>query len=194
MLGVVLCGGQSTRMGSDKGLLKYGSKTWADIALDKLQQLELPVIISINAKQFEGYSKTFSSQLLVEDDESLQLRGPLAALLSIHEKFPTEDLLILACDLVLIEPSLLKRLLSNYEQHTNSDAFIYTNDEEAEPLCGVYKANALNKILQIYQANQLMKHSMKYALEQVNTYTIPLTDGKKKFFKNFNTSEELNSL
>jgi len=194
MLGVVLCGGQSKRMGSDKGLLKYGSKKWAEIAVDKFQQLELPAIISIDFSQFKEYSGIFSSQSLVTDDESLPIKGPLAALLSIHQKFPSEDLAVLACDMLLIEVVLLKELLSHYKQHTNFDAFIYTNDTELEPLCGIYKAHALNKIFQIYQSNQLLKHSMKYALEQVNTYTIPLASDKKKFFKNFNTPGELNSL
>jgi molybdopterin-guanine dinucleotide biosynthesis protein A len=194
MLDVVLCGGQSTRMGSDKGLLKYRSKTWAEVAVDKLQQFELRVIISINSNQFSGYSEIFSPKILVEDDESLYLRGPLAALLTIHKKFPLEDLMVLACDMLLMETTLLKELLSQYKQHTSFDAFIYTNNAEPEPLCGIYKANALNKIFQLYQANQLTKHSMKYALEQINVYTIPLTNDKKKFFKNFNTSEELNSL
>ena len=194
MLGIILCGGQSSRMGSDKGLLKYGLKTWAEIAVDKLQQLELPVIISINPKQLKRYSEIFSPKILDEDDESLQLRGPLAALLSIHQKFPSEDLLVLACDMLQMETSLLKELLSKCSRHPNFDAFVYVNDGEAEPLCGVYKANALYKIFQLYLANQLMKHSMKYALEQINTYTIPLANDKKKYFRNFNTSDELNGL
>ena len=194
MLGVVLCGGQSSRMGSDKGLLKYESKTWAEIAVDKLQQLELPVVISINSHQFKGYSEIFSSPLLIEDDKSLDIQGPLTALLGVHQKFPLEDLMVLACDMLHMEITLLKELLSQYKQHSSFDAFIYTNSEEPEPLCGIYKANALNKIFRLYQANQLTKHSMKYALEQINVYTIPLTIDKKKFFKNFNTSEELKSL
>jgi molybdopterin-guanine dinucleotide biosynthesis protein A len=36
MLGIILCGGQSLRMGRDKGLLKLEAKTWAQTAIDKM--------------------------------------------------------------------------------------------------------------------------------------------------------------
>ena len=48
MLGIVLCGGQSLRMGKDKGLLKLEAKTWAQTAIDKIAVLNFPVKISVN--------------------------------------------------------------------------------------------------------------------------------------------------
>jgi molybdopterin-guanine dinucleotide biosynthesis protein A len=36
MPGVILCGEQSLRMGSGKGLLKLQAKTWAQTAIDKI--------------------------------------------------------------------------------------------------------------------------------------------------------------
>jgi len=194
MLGIVLCGGQSTRMGSDKGLLQYGSKTWAQIAIDKLNGFEFPIVVSIHKDQFNGYSNIFSSQLLIEDDALLKGRGPLIALLSIHLKNPAEDLLIIACDLLLMEAELLKELLEYYNKHKDFDAFVFSNGGEAEPLCGIYKASGLRKILHLYQNGQLLKHSMKYCLEQINTYSIPLSDDKKKCFQNFNSLSDLTDL
>ena len=194
MTGVILCGGESTRMDSDKGLLRYNSNTWAQIAANKIKDLRIPVVISINKKQQEAYSLIFSPKALVVDEDPLQVRGPLYGLLSVHLKYPNEDLLILACDMPLIEADLLKDLLKHYHQQKNFDAFVYKNDEAFEPLCGVYKANGLSKILGFYQTSRLAKHSMKYILEQMNTYAIPLSEGKKHCFRNFNTQEELHGL
>jgi molybdenum cofactor guanylyltransferase len=194
MLGVVLCGGQSTRMGSDKGLLKLHANTWAQTAVDKLSELQLPIIISVNKLQLPDYSAIFSSEQIVTDNDSLQIKGPLCGVLSVHIQYPYEDLEILACDMPLMETELLKELLNLYHQHQGNDAFVFTNDGEPEPLCGIYKASGLAHILQLYQNKQLPKHSMKYMLEHIATSSTLIPDDKKKCFRNFNAHAELNGL
>jgi molybdenum cofactor guanylyltransferase len=194
MLGVILCGGKSSRMGSDKGLLKLEAKTWAQTAFDKLAELNFPIVISVNEKQHNDYAVVFNSSELIIDDPSLSIHGPLSGVLSIHLQHPDEDLLILACDMPLMETLLLKELLTKYQQHSSKDAFVYANDGEPEPLCGIYKATGLAYILSLYQNKQLPKHSMKYMLEHIATHTIPLPDDKKKCFRNFNAHAELNGL
>jgi molybdopterin-guanine dinucleotide biosynthesis protein A len=194
MTGAVLCGGQSTRMGSDKGLLKLHANTWAQTAIDKLNELNLPVVISVNHDQYTGYSTIFPSSQLISDSESLKLKGPLCGSLSVHLQYPKEDILILACDLPLMETALLKELLAQYNQYPSAGAFIYTNDGEPEPLCGIYKADALAGIHRLYTSQQLFRHSMKYMLEHISVHSIPVPDDKKNCFRNFNAHAELNGL
>src|SRR6202012_3284429 len=99
MLGVVLCGGQSSRMGQDKGLIATQTTNWAGLALEKLSSLNIPVVLSVNNRQKTSYQAIFSDKLLIADNPELSLKGPLAGILSIHLQYPTEDLFILACDL-----------------------------------------------------------------------------------------------
>ncbi len=190
---MILCGGQSTRMGSDKGLLKLHANTWAQTSIDKITTLQLPVVLSVNKDQLEGYASIFSPQQLITDNDSLKMKGPLCGLLSVHIQHPQEDLLILACDMPLMETALLKELILRYQQII-ADAYVFTNDGEPEPLCGIYIATGLAHILQLYQSGQLPKHSMKYMLEHITTNTIPIADDKKKCFRNFNAHAELNGL
>jgi len=194
MLGVVLCGGQSTRMGSDKGLLKLHANTWAQTAIDKISSIQLPVVISVNKNQHEAYSLVLPNDMLITDNDSLQIHGPLSGVLSVHLKNPQEDLLILACDMPLMEPDLIKELLDVYKTNILVDAFVYTNDGEPEPLLGIYKAKGLAHIYQLYITNQLSRHSMKYMLEHITPLLIPLPGDKKKSFRNFNAHAELNGL
>jgi len=194
MLGVVLCGGQSSRMGSDKGLLMLSDKTWTQKAIDTLSNFQIPIAISVNKNQYHNYSTIFSIDTLIPDDPSLQLHGPLCGLLSVHLKYPEEDLLILACDMPLIDTELIKQLLSKYSTETADDAFIYTNDAELEPMPGIYKSNGLAYVHQLYSTNQLPRHSMKYMLEHISTYLCHLPLDKKGRFRNFNTHAELNGL
>src|SRR6478736_4937710 len=98
MIGVVLCGGKSSRMGMDKGLLKERDKTWSQIAVEKLSSLPLHSVVSINSSQQGSYSVFFFNDQLIIDKE-LNAKGPLLGLLSVHSQFINEDMLILGCDL-----------------------------------------------------------------------------------------------
>lgn len=195
MLGVILCGGQSSRMGRDKGLLKLEANTWAQTAIDKMSALNIPVKVSVNSKQYPDYAAVFPVTDLILDDASLlPLRGPLLGVLSSHLMFPDEDLFILACDMPLMEPSLLTTLYIRYQQEPFFNAYVFTNEGEPEPLCGIYKAKGLSIILDMLVAGQLIKYSMKFMLDHLNTMRIPATDEQKKFFRNFNAHAELNGL
>lgn len=146
MLGVVLCGGQSTRMGSDKGLLPLEAQTWAQTAVNKFILLQLPVRISVNAAQQAAYAQVFDSTFLVTDNNTIRVKGPLLGLLSVHLQYPDEDLFVLACDMPLMDPSLLKELYQAFSPQ-KADAFVFINAGAPEPLCGIYTAAGLQTIL-----------------------------------------------
>jgi len=192
MQGIILCGGQSLRMGTDKGLLSTEAKTWAQSAYNKITALNIPVKVSVNKQQQAGYSAIFSGNNLVTDDPSLQLKGPLLGVLSSHFQFPSEDLIVLACDMPLMEPSILKELYNNYRQHPSFDAYIYTNDGEPEPLCGIYTSKALSGIVDMLHNGTLVKHSMKFILDHLVVNFTPATDEQKICFRNINAHAELN--
>jgi len=193
MLGVFLCGGQSSRMGSDKGLLMLNDKTWTQKAIDTLSNFQIPIVISVNKNQHQVYSSIFPVDMLIPDDPYLQLHGPLCGLLSVHLKYPEEDLLVFACDMPLIDAELIKQLLTKYNAET-AVAFIFTKDGEPEPMPGIYKSKGLAYVHQQYSNNQLPRYSMKYMLDHISTSTTSLPIDKKDRFRNFNTHAELNGL
>jgi len=194
MLGVILCGGKSTRMGSDKGLLKLHAGTWAQTAVEKLGALEMCVVLSVNCSQYRDYSPIFTIEQLVKDNEELDVHGPLSGVLSVHLKYPQQDLFVLACDMPLMENKILSQLLDAYRNNMTYDAFVFTNEGEPEPLCAIYRANGLAQIVQMLQKGQLTKHSMKFTIEHLDSFSIPLQDEQKRYFRNFNAHAELNGL
>jgi molybdenum cofactor guanylyltransferase len=181
-------------MGTDKGLLKLEAKTWGQTAFDKLAALNIPVKISVNNDQFAAYSEVFSIANLIPDNPSLSLKGPLLGVLSGHLQNPTEDLFILACDMPLMEPILLEDLRSRYRLQQSYDAHIFTNNSEAEPLCGIYTSKGLAVILNMLREGRLTRYSMKFMLDHLNVNLIPVTDEQKRSFRNFNAHAELNGL
>jgi molybdopterin-guanine dinucleotide biosynthesis protein A len=194
MIALVLCGGQSTRMGSDKGLLQPNAKTWAATAADIIMEQGLPVQFSVNNNQLEYYSQFLPSKDLIVDNETLAVHGPLIGLLSAHLKYPNKNILVLACDMPLMQSSLIKELITACKQHAHFDAWLYKSNAHPEPLCAIYSSNALASILQLLKDGKLYKHSMKFMLEQINPFYIPVQEEQEKCFRNFNSHAELNGL
>lgn len=193
MKGLVMCGGQSIRMGTDKGLLKLHANTWAQTALEKLATLGLDVVLSVNEQQIQDYASIFPADRLIVDNKQLNIKGPLCGVLSAHILHPQEDLFILACDMPLMEPALLKELIQ-YQTSINASAIVFINEGEPEPLCGIYTSQGLAGILQMLRDGKLTKHSMKFMLDHLDTKLIPVPDNMKQCFRNFNAHAQLNGL
>ena len=190
MTGVVLCGGQSTRMGTDKGLLRLREKTWAEHAADKLASLQIPVVVSVNIQQLNAYSKIFHTEELIIDDENLSLKGPLLGLMSVHQQMKQEDLFVLACDISEMNTALLQNLNEIYKRET-AEAYVYATGEKPQPLCAIYTSAALNKIEELYQQQQLKKFSMMHVLECIETKHIPVLAAVAQYFNNYNSPEDV---
>lgn len=184
-----MSGGQSTRMGSDKGLMKQGNLTWTEVAVSKFSSLAIPVVVSVNRKQVDFYSKTFSLNALIVDDDNILVGGPLLGLMSVHCQFPGEDLLVIACDMVNLEETALRNLVGAYHQN-DFDAYVFTTIEKVQPLCGIYTSGGLKRIYDLNLQKQLKKNSMMYVLECLNTKYI-LADAWIDSFTNFNSFEDI---
>ena len=190
MTGVVLCGGNSTRMGSDKGLLKEEEETWSELATRKLKALGMPVYISINSQQYSAYEQIFPLEKLLVDDDRFEAKAPLFGLLSVHLRMPQEDLFVLACDIKDITPLLLEDLLAS-SQEESYDVVVYRTREKPQPLCGSYRARGLQTIYKLFSEGQLKRYSMMHVLELLNTKLIAVAETDLPLFANYNNPEEL---
>src|SRR6185437_1962298 len=123
LTGVVLCGGESRRMGSDKGLLLKDGRPWALYMAEKLERCELPVLFSINARQTEAYVAVLPPGRWVVDSRGLA--GPLEGVLSIHEKYPDLDLLVVACDMPDLDERTIAGLVDAYAQNGSYEFYAY---------------------------------------------------------------------
>ncbi|HMG81916.1 MAG TPA: molybdenum cofactor guanylyltransferase [Ferruginibacter sp.] len=190
MTGVVLCGGQSTRMGTDKGMLQKDATTWAQLAFNKLAALSIPVVLSVNQQQQIAYSNFLDSSSLIIDDTNLAIGGPLHGILSVHTQFPSSDLFVIACDMIAMETAVLQHLY-NHSFATNKDAVVFMNENRAEPLCGIYKVTGLNKIKVLYEQGELKRHSMMYVLELLGGDYLETPDEWVMSFDNYNEPGEV---
>ncbi len=176
-----MCGGQSLRMGTDKGLMPVDGTCRAAYMANKLKALTLPHTISVNKNQPQSYKAYFDEDDMVID--SLDIAGPLNGLLSVHAKFPHDDLLLLACDMINMQPETLNRLKECYIAEPHYDFYVYQNKEFAEPFCGIYTAKGLSLLMQ-KETSGLSGISLQKVLNMGDTFRLPVTDPGS--FNNFN--------
>lgn len=188
LLGLVLCGGKSSRMGTDKGQLRKDGCTWAKHMSDRLESLGLETYFSINPLQQSTYRQIFSSETLIIDQ--VDVKGPLAGLLRAHQLFPKADLFVLPCDMIDIETPLLQRLLDIRRQIVGADVYLYTKNEQIEPLCAIYTASGLQKLFLDYQHGYLTGFSVKRAIKNLCAVKLPAS-GNAKDFRNYNTPDNI---
>ena len=188
LVGLVLCGGRSQRMGSDKGLLTaLGSKPWAVRQVGLLANYNIDVWISLREEQYADYKNILPNTVFVPD--TVPVGGPLGGLLSAHQMVRDKDFLVLACDMVSIDRKLLERLIIEYQFSRKAEVYLYEHDERLEPLCAIYTAAAMRKILSMHQDRQLPTFSLQRILEHLDCQRVALQFDAR--FRNYNFPTDL---
>ena len=112
-------------------------------------------------------------------------------ILSAHYLHPTQDLLVLACDMLQMSESLISHLVNTQVKDHSYEAYVFATDVYYEPLCGVYTSKGLQRIANKQQKGELLRSSMQYVLNTLVTYSIPIVEEEKIKFGNFNSPEDL---
>src|SRR5690606_29478162 len=106
--GLVLAGGESRRMGRDKGGLRFGSRPpqaqWAWALLDGLCER---AFVSVRSSQ-HGCEPYRALPLILDEGP---IEGPMAGLLSAWHACPNVAWLVLAADMPLVDRSTLATLI-----------------------------------------------------------------------------------
>lgn len=137
LYGLVLSGGKSTRMGTDKGLIKYHGIPQREYLYGLLSQVCEMTFVSLREEQ----EAELPSQMKTIVDLN-EYRGPYNGLLSAHKKHPEAAWLVLACDLPLIDLDALKELISQRDNTKQATAFALKENPLPEPLCAIWEPNA----------------------------------------------------
>lgn len=138
LLGLVLAGGKSTRMGVNKGALIYHGIPQQEYLYHLLDEVCEQVFVSLREDQKEKLPESIPTILDLN-----KFKGPYNGLLSAHEKYPNVAWLVLACDLPLMDTIALKELVDQRDSTKNATAFALKNNPLPEPLCAIWEPKAL---------------------------------------------------
>ena len=165
-IGVILCGGQSSRMGVDKSLINYYDVSQREYLKKLLTPLCSPVLYSTGS-QIELDEKSFP------DLPEYEGHGPISGLLSIHEHFPNSAILLIGCDYPLIQKKDLEALITEI-QHEDA-AVCYTSGASLrpEPLITLYSSEFCEIIKAAFEQGE---SSLKRLLDKANTRKLTIED------------------
>jgi len=136
--GLVLSGGKSKRMGSDKALLERDGRTQLAFVVELVGDHVERVFVSTRADQESDVERRRFDQVVDHYDGI----GPLAGILSAMDDYPDVDWLVIACDLPNISGETLEHLLANRSSSKPFSAYVSSHDGLPEPLCAVYRADS----------------------------------------------------
>ena len=141
--GLVLAGGESMRMGTDKGQLKYYQKNHREHLLDLQQLVGLTPHLSVRAGQIE---QSTSGLALIED--SFTGLGSLGAILSAFRYDPDAAWLVVATDMPYVDQALLQMLIESRNPGKFATAFLNEETGFPEPLITIWEPRSYSRALQ----------------------------------------------
>ncbi len=177
---LVMCGGQSTRMGTDKSMLQYYDKPQRYHVYDMLQPLCEKVFISCNAVQAGNIEGGYD---FIEDEQDFASIGPMAALLTAFTQFPNKNILLLGCDYPFLKAEELQ--LFSHQWKKQPVAFYNKEAEVYEPMLAWYPSHCFDKLKTMYDAKEF---SLQYFLKVNNA--IKYLPGDNNSIKSIDSSQD----
>lgn len=180
--GLVLTGGKSSRMGTDKGELVYHDKPQREYIADLMTEYCKKVFISIKSKQ------DFITNYSVLADK-YDLKSPLNAILSAFDEYPNAYWLVVACDMPLITAETIERLIQNINPKKIATTYSNHQDKLPEPLITVYHPIAHSLLKRFHENGQ--KSPRRFLMSN----DIVLIESKNELeLFNANSPEEMNKI
>lgn len=183
--GIVLAGGKSTRMGTNKALLSLHNKRVIEHIIEEIKKITPDIIIISNEpKLYESYGYPIYKDRYKD-------KGPLAGLESALYHMRGDVAVVSPCDTPFIQHAVYEELLNNMDHY---DAVVPKYNGWLHPLSSVYRRSIHPFIETCIQNNQLQVRSFFDTIhvhyqEDLSMIESSLLD---KHFFNMNTMEQFN--
>lgn len=187
LVGFVMAGGGSTRMGRDKALLPWEGTTLLDHAIARLEAVTADVrILCGPAARYADRNRPLVLDALT--DEAGVPAGPLAGLASGLASAGDAAGLYLGVDLPFVPVELLAALASMED----GDAVVPVGAGGPEPLCAVYRAPCLPAVRARLQAGD--RHMTSFwpdvRVRTVEGDALAAFGDQRRLFRNVNRPED----
>lgn len=193
--GIILAGGESRRMGTNKALLQFEGRTLTEVLIEKLKSVFKHVIISArNERDF------ISMNVPVISDKFSQM-GPIAGIYSSLIESPTQKNFFIPCDMPLISVEMIGYFA---EYRSVKNIIIPRTQEDIHFTCGIFTKECVEPMRVCLSKEGIVKSksgknkcSVKSIIESIGAEIIDVTElpfyTPEQFF-NLNTPSDYLSL
>ncbi|NOR29153.1 MAG: NTP transferase domain-containing protein [Lutibacter sp.] len=137
--GLVLAGGKSVRMGTDKGMLNFYGKNQRDVAIELLEKNNLKTFLSVRSVQ----------EIKIEHkitDKFVGL-GPFGAICSAFQENPDVAWLVIATDLPFVNDEVIQLLLKHRNPSKAATTIKGKDKQFPEPLITIWEPKSYTLLL-----------------------------------------------
>ena len=178
----ILCGGKSSRMQSEKGLVLYQNRPFIEHIIDAVLPISNNIQLITNTNDYDYLDYKKVKDIVIE-------KGPIGGIFTALTHSETELNLILSCDIPLISTEILLELL---QKHNNKIAIsVFSDANKIHPLIGIYSKSSLPILKKAIDDNNL---KMMHLLSKVSHQKLYVEEGKSDFLKNINSVAQLKEL
>ena len=180
--GILLSGGKSSRMGSDKALMAFQETNFMQAVITAAKPLVNNFFMVSSKPEHNGFG-------LERINDIIEDAGPLSALYTGLNHSRTEYNLVLSCDIPFIKTETLKLLFD--EDFTQFDIVQLASKGKSMPLIAIYKKSCVPVFLELLNSGE---RRVRKAIENFKIKTIEVDEALAYQLQNINTREQLNSI
>lgn len=140
---IVLSGGKSSRMGTDKCDLIYNNESLINLQIDKLYEVGIKDIIAA------GYRGKNCKTKIIRDDI---MKGPLSGIYVGLNNIKNDRAFVISVDVPLVKKETIKKVIE-HSLENDKDIVMVTHHGNREPLIGVYKKELIKRIEAILRSD-----------------------------------------
>jgi molybdopterin-guanine dinucleotide biosynthesis protein A len=187
---IILCGGQSSRMGADKALLPFGEETMLERVV-RIVNAQVPADHTVVVAAAQQKLPPLQTLLCIDEHDC---HGPLVAMARGIAALPKniDAVFVTGCDAPLLVPEVIDFL---FAELGSAEAIVPTDVEHLHPLCAVYRTRVLSKIEQQIRQGQHSLHQLIKQLDAklIDTQLLRPLDPELLSLRNLNSHDDYES-
>ena len=178
----ILCGGKSSQMQSEKGLVLFKDKPFIEHIIKAILPITTNIQLVTNGNDYDYLEYKKISDIEID-------KGPLGGIYTALYYSDTEFNMILSCDIPLISTELLSELIEKHDEEASIT--VLSSESRMHPLIGIYAKKILPDIKEAIDRGDLKLMNL---IVKVPHQIINFDENQNQKFMNINSLDELNDL